>query len=366
MYRGKIRTIIVDDSAFMRKSISIMLESDESIEIVATAKDGLEGLELIKKIKPDIVTLDIEMPRMDGLTALKKIMEECPTSVIMVSSLTSEGAEATLTALELGAVDFIPKELSYININIIKIKEELIRKVKAIVSQKRAQDTLNRLIKLNPHNTDIKTGFSPNIPIKDYQALAVGVSTGGPLSLQKVIPQLSESINKPIFIVQHMPPRFTKSLADRLNNTSALHVKEAEKDENVMPGTVYIAPGGLQMTLKKSNNGVICIEISEEPFETLHKPSVDVMMNSVIDVYGKKTLGLIMTGMGKDGLEAMKRLKNIGGTCIAQNENTSVVYGMPKAIVGAGIADTVLPLEEIAFKINKVFNNERRLCGTGI
>ncbi len=367
MLKEKIKVVIVDDSAFMRKSIAIMLESDDVIEIVGTAKNGQEGYELIRKLRPDIVTLDIEMPVMDGLTALEKIMKTCPTSVLMVSSLTTEGADATMKALELGAVDFIPKELSYINVNIIKIKEELVKKVKEIVSHRKSSERLKRLQKISGNKAGTKSShYSNNIPDIDYRALAIGISTGGPLSLQKVIPQLSESINVPIFIVQHMPAKFTKSLADRLNNLSKLTVKEAEDGDEVRNGFVYIAPGGYHMTINSVSGKGYTIHISSTPSNTLHKPSVDIMMHSVIEAYGRKTLGLIMTGMGKDGLEAMKSLKKLNGTCLAQDEASSVVFGMPKAVVDAGIADAVLSIDQIPIKINKVLSNERKLCRTSI
>lgn len=351
----KIRAVVVDDSAFMRKSISIMLESDPDIEVVGTAKDGLEGYELINKIRPDIATLDVEMPRMDGITALKKIMEDCPTSVIMVSSLTTEGAEQTIKALELGAVDFIPKELSYVSINIVKIKEDLIRKVKEIVKQKSVQIRLRRLQAPAKHVAEphVKTGEIEYLPKMDYKAIALGVSTGGPMSLQKVIPKLSKDIKCPMFIVQHMPPKFTKSLAERLNGISELQVKEAEDNEAVKGGCVYFAPGGFHMHLRKRSDGEVRIEISEQPIETLHRPSVDVMLSSVLEVYGKHTLGVIMTGMGKDGFESLKELKGLGGSIIAQDEDTCVVYGMPKAVVEGGLANTVVPLERIYEVINK-------------
>jgi len=352
----KIRTLIVDDSAFMRKSLQIMLESDDRIEILDTARDGLQAIEYVKKLRPDVVTLDIEMPKMDGLSALKIIMKECPTSVIMVSSLTSEGAESTLKAMELGAVDFIPKELSYVNVNIHKIKEEIITKVVEIGRQSKLKNRLNRIThttkKLSPTKTYASHTVHSSIPKYIYSAIALGISTGGPLSLQKVIPQLSGKINIPIFIVQHMPPKFTNSLAERLNSMSSLKVKEAENGETIYGGTVYIAPGGKQMLIV-SSNGSKKIIVSDKPDDTLHKPSVDVMMSSVINVYGKSTLGIIMTGMGKDGLEAIKELKNIGGIAVAQDEETSVVFGMPKAIVDNNLADAIIPLEKFHELINK-------------
>jgi two-component system, chemotaxis family, protein-glutamate methylesterase/glutaminase len=225
----KIRALVVDDSAFMRKSLSIMLESSGEIEVVATAKDGIEGVEMVKTKFPDIVTMDIEMPKMDGLTALKKIMKEHPTPVLMVSSLTTEGAKDTLKALEYGAVDFIPKELSYVNVNIIKIKEDLVAKVKAIVSHKSLSLRLQRIQNLNSNKSSLPTVSrndysSCSIPQIGYRAIALGISTGGPMSLQKVIPFLSKKLSIPMFIVQHMPPKFTKSLAERLNGLSEVEV----------------------------------------------------------------------------------------------------------------------------------------------
>ena len=352
----KISVLIVDDSAFMRKSLSIMLESDPSITVISTAKNGQEGYDLAKKLKPDIITLDIEMPVMDGLTALKKIMADCPTSVLMVSSLTTEGAQNTIKALELGAIDFIPKELSYVSVNISKIKDDLIQKVKEIARQKSLKERLRRLKSLNINFTSDKrsTLIQKDLPIIGYKAIALGISTGGPLTLQKILPMISEKINIPILIVQHMPPKFTKSLAERLNSLSKLEVKEAENEESLKSGVIYIAPGGFHMKLHRVGLHNIQINITREPADSLHRPSVDVMMNSVIDIFGKYTLGIIMTGMGKDGFESIKKLKGLGGYCIAQNEETCVVYGMPKTIVDADFADLVLPAEKIPEIINRI------------
>lgn len=352
--KSKIKAVIIDDSAFMRKAISIMLEDDNEIEVVATAKNGLEGYELVKKISPDIVTLDIEMPIMDGLTALEKIMKDCPTSVLMISSLTTEGAEATLKALELGAVDFIPKELSYVNVNIINIKDDLIRKVKEIVRQRAVRTRLGTLRpKFGKDDLNVPEKYvGKKLPHMNYRAIALGISTGGPMSLQQVVPKLKENLNIPMFIVQHMPPKFTKSLADRLDNISKVKVKEAEDGEIVRGGTVYIAPGGSHMILKK-NGPELTIKISDKPDDTLHRPSVDVMLDSVISIYGKNLLGVIMTGMGKDGMVGIKKLKEIGGSCLAQNEASCVVYGMPKAIVDNELADVVAPLEKISEILNE-------------
>jgi len=353
----QIRAVVIDDSAFMRKSISIMLESDESIKVIGTAWDGEEGYKLVRSLNPDIVTLDIEMPKMDGLTALKQIMKDCPTSVIMISSLTTEGAEATLKAMELGAVDFIPKELSYVNVNIIKIKEDLVRRVKEIVKQRYFQERIKRLNKIQGNIPEAQVKYSAEnyLPANKYKAIALGISTGGPMTLQRILPEISSSINCPVFIVQHMPPKFTKSLADRLDSICKLNIKEAEDRETIDNNTVYIAPGGYHMTVKKTANGSNIIDISDKPTDAIHKPSVDVLLNSVAENYGKNTIGIIMTGMGKDGLLGIQEIKNRGGYCIAQNEESCVVYGMPKAVVDAGLADIISPSEKIPAIINKAF-----------
>ena len=353
---NKIKVLVVDDSAFMRKSLSIMLESDPGIEVIATAIDGLDGLNKVKNLRPDIVTLDIEMPKMDGLTALKHIMKQSPTPVIMVSSLTTEGADETLKALDLGAVDFIPKASSFVSVAIAAIKEDLIRKVKAFAKNKKS--VINRLNTFHQKSTNsigartTSTQSIKPLPRANYKAVVLGISTGGPISLQKVVPILSPKLNVPTFIVQHMPPKFTASLAQRLNNMSKLEVKEAENNEIVRNGVVYIAPGGMHMILRKNGINTV-ISISEMPKETLHKPSVDVLFESAEKVYGKNVLSIIMTGMGRDGLEGVKKLKAVGAHCIAQDESSCVVYGMPKAIVENGLADTIAPLEEIPNIINK-------------
>ncbi len=344
--KDKIKILIVDDSAFMRKSLEIILKDEVDFEIVGKAKNGLEAVELNNKLRPDIITLDIEMPVMDGLTALQKIMVQRPTAVIMVSSLTSEGAEATIKALSLGAVDFIPKGMSFVNVDIKKIKGDLVKKIKQIAVK-------SRLSVFNANRNEVAHSKIFKEPVnKNFRAVSIGISTGGPLSLKEVIPHISENLKTPVFIVQHMPPKFTFSLAQRLDNASRVKVKEAENDEPVENGVVYIAPGGKHMTLK--NNGQLRIKISDFPNNTIFRPSVDVMLSSLVDVYGDKLISTIMTGMGHDGTEGVKKLKRIGGYSIAQDESTSVIYGMPKSIVDNGIADAILPLKEIPEFINKL------------
>jgi two-component system chemotaxis response regulator CheB len=344
---GLIKVIVVDDSAFMRKSLSLMLESDPEIKVVATARDGLDAIEKIKQYNPDIVTLDVEMPRMDGLTALARIMKECPVPVLMVSSLTTEGAEATIEALKLGAVDFIPKQLSYVSLDIIKIKEELVNKVKLIARSKyirrkiagsRASAAMEEKIARSPVDK-----FKP--VVKNFKVVAIGISTGGPMSLQHVIPKLPENFPAGVVIAQHMPPKFTKSLADRLNSLSRVNVREAQDGDRICPNLVLIAQGGRNIIFERKNSDYV-VRIVDQP-NTIYKPSVDLMMDSAAKVFGDKMIGVIMTGMGKDGLEGLREVKRKGGYIIAQNEETCVVYGMPKAVVDAGLADSILPLEKI-------------------
>lgn len=349
-----IKILVVDDSAFMRKSITLLLESDKNIKVIGTAEDGLDAINKIKLFNPDLVTLDIEMPRMDGLTALKHIMIECPKPVLMLSSLTTEGAEETLKALELGAVDFIPKSFSIGNASIRGVKEDLIKKVKEIFNNKILLTKINLLKKDKIAISTKVPQNSHKLPLKVYKAIGIGVSTGGPISLQKILPLFSEKIRIPIFIVQHMPPKFTTSLAERLDKLSQLEVKEAQNGEIVRNGVVYIAPGGFHMIIKKDSIGNSVINISEKPAQSLHRPSVDVMLESIQEVYGKNILGIIMTGMGKDGFEGIKKLKTIGGYCLAQDEESCVVYGMPRAVIENGLADVIASLNDIPQIINQV------------
>lgn len=337
---SKVRVLVADDSAFMRKVISTMLESDPEIEVVGVARDGLEAVEKAKSLNPDLVTLDIEMPRMNGLAALRHIMEEHPLPVLMVSSLTTEEAEATLTALELGAVDFIPKDLSYVSLDIVKIKDTLLEKVKAI-----ARTGLKR----SASSAGLRVLVPPTK--RRFEVMAIGVSTGGPMSLQKILPQLPSDLPAGVLIAQHMPPKFTKSLAKRLDRLSPFEVKEAEDGDIVQSGRVLIAPGGQHLRIRKKGE----VEVGREPKDALYKPSVDELMASVALHYGPWGVGVIMTGMGYDGRDGIKLLKEKGGYVVAQEERSCVVYGMPKAVVEAGLADAVVPLEELPRHLAKLF-----------
>jgi two-component system chemotaxis response regulator CheB len=340
-----IAVVVIDDSAFMRKSLSLMLESDLGIKVVGTARDGREGIEKIRELHPDLVTLDIEMPVMDGLTALRIIMKEMPLPVLMVSSLTTDGAKATLDALHLGAVDFIPKELSYVSLNIAKIKEELIAKVKHIARSRALSARLQKVRSAAP-GRPAAPRKPPDPARADLKALVIGVSTGGPYALMQLIPRLPAGFPLGVAIVQHMPPKFTQSMAERLNGMSQLEVKEAEDGEPVTAGKVLIAPGGQHLVFSTNGTGVKA-RITAEPSGTLYRPCADVMMLSAAESFPGPLLGLIMTGMGKDGLDGLRQNTQRGGVVVAQDEESCVVYGMPKAAVEAGLADHVVSLEEI-------------------
>ena len=373
---NKIKVLIVDDSIFMRKALESLLSGEPDIEIVGLAKNGKEGVEMAEQFHPDVITMDIEMPTMDGITALELIMKKNPTPVIMVSSLTKEGADATLKALDLGAVDFMTKDSqSFGGADIERGLKDKIRKfaknknvVRLLTHSAPFQSQQVPSYKLSgtfatqtPHvstpfahsaqggNTDgskrvviNKTGIK--------RVVALGTSTGGPQSLQRVIPLLPADLGVPVVVTQHMPPNFTQSLASRLNTLSKVEVVEAQGKEKLEPNVVYIAKGGYHLKFKKVGPSVYT-ELSTEPSNVFNIPGVDVMVDSIAELYGKECLGVIMTGMGSDGCKGLTNLKRMGGTIIAQNEPSCIVYGMPRAVVEAGIADEIVPLDEIAARI---------------
>lgn len=336
-----IRVVVIDDSAFMRKAISTMLAKDPEIKVVGTANNGSEGLERVRELDPDVVTLDIEMPVMDGLTALRHIMMEMPRPVIMISSLTTEGAEATLKAMELGAVDFIPKDLSKVSLDIIRIEADLQKKVKTVARRK-----LRHRMPPRPRRQPEPPARAATGGRQVRDIVAIGVSTGGPPAVQKVLSSLPENFPASVLIAQHMPPAFTGPFAKRLDNVCAVSVKEAEDGEPLKPGTVYIAPGGKHLKIVQ-RGAKLDVLVSPEPADALYKPSANVLISSVADVVGRRALGVILTGMGSDGLEGVRALKARGGRVLAQSDATCVVYGMPKAIVDAGLADEIVGIDEM-------------------
>jgi two-component system, chemotaxis family, protein-glutamate methylesterase/glutaminase len=349
-----VKILIVDDSAFMRNALSSMLSSDPEISIVGTARDGLEAIDKIASLRPDVVTMDVEMPRMDGITALKHIMVNTPVPVIMVSSLTTDGAKVTLDALDLGAVDFLPKNLSELSLNIVKIKEVLIDKIKQIAKRGAVRKPVRpidraaieaKVVELHRAMPQRATGE------RKTSIVAIGTSTGGPRALQEIITVLPKDFPVPIVIAQHMPPSFTGPFAERLNQQSSIEVKEAAEGDLLRPGLVLLAPGRGHMKIVKRRTLETAVTISENREEFIYRPSVDALMLSVAECYPGRALGVILTGMGNDGLKGLTELKRTGGRVFAQNEHTCVVYGMPKAVVDAGIADKVLSIEEMAGEI---------------
>ncbi len=338
----KIRVLVVDDSAFMRKALTRMLASDPMIKVVETASDGLEGYEKTKLLRPDVVTLDVKMPGMDGLTALGKIMHDCPTPVLMLSSLTAEGGEVTLRALDIGAVDFIDKSSARSAMDILSIAGELISKVKAVAGV----DTV-KIVRREPPAPPEMPAPKPPLAVRgEYDVLAIGTSTGGPPALQLILSQMPRDLPVPVLVVQHMPPGFTTSLAKRLDSLSSLRVIEASDGDPAQPGSCLIAPSGLHMYLEKGGNGYF-VRLSKSPDGLLHRPSVDVLMDSVAKNAGARSLAVILTGMGSDGAKGMKSVHDAGGATIAQDESTCVVYGMPKVAVELGAVDRSMPLDRI-------------------
>ncbi len=346
---AKIRVLIVDDSAFARFVISRQLETSADISVAGHARDGFEAIEKVRELQPDVITLDIEMPRLDGLSALKQIMLEHPTPVVMLSTLTGKGTEATIKALELGAVDFFLKA-STTNPTGSQGVNELIDKIKTASK-----------VKL----TRLKT---PEIPGKPARAKAgtpgrraeevmvIGSSTGGPRALYQIVPALPAYVPAAFLFVQHMPAGFTKSLADRLNQLTELEFKEAKSGDVLYAGNAYMAPGGYHMVMNKK--GVI--DLNQAPQVCGVRPSIDVTMASAVAVYGQAVTGVVLTGMGADGTQGTTLIKQAGGYVIAEDASTCTIYGMPKSVIEAGNADAVLPLHEIPTGLAKLYENRTR------
>lgn len=347
----KIRVLIVDDSALMRKVLKEILSSDPEIEVVGTARDGEDAIAKAVELEPDVITMDINMPGMDGLTALQYIVSEEICPVVMVSSLTQEGALATFEALELGAFDYVPKPGGTISLNIRKVSDEIIEKVKLAGREGvlgKIKSRLKRVAEYRERSIK-KTVPVPTTDVK--KAVAIGVSTGGPKTLMEILPELPADLDAVIFIVQHMPPNFTASFAKRLDQYSQIPIKEAEAGDVVINSSGYLGKGGYHLLLKKTGEE-IRIRLSTKP-EVLFIPSVNVMMESVLEVFGSNTVGVLLTGMGDDGADAMVKIRRAGGITIAESEETAIVFGMPKEAIERGGADIVAPSYKIAEEIIK-------------
>ncbi|SFE38635.1 protein-glutamate methylesterase/protein-glutamine glutaminase [Alteribacillus iranensis] len=347
-----IRVLVVDDSAFMRKLISDFINDTPGMTAAATARNGKEAIETLKKGNFDVVTLDVEMPVMDGIHALRVIMKEHPTPVVMVSSLTREGASKTMEALHAGAVDIILKPSGAISLDLHKVKEEMISKIKMA-----AGVSIQKQFRSMSGNDRHRKDFKLKRYVNPKKVLAIGTSTGGPKALQHIIPRIDDRLQAPIFVAQHMPPNFTYSLAERLNKESRIFVKEAVDGELAIKGTAYIAPGGKQMEVQ-SVGDELYIKVSSPKKHHVHSPSVDLLLSSLADITGYVMVGLILTGMGRDGADGLRQLKeNKDSIAVIESENSAIVYGMPKAAKEKVDIDYIYSLEEIPHFLNEMFTS---------
>lgn len=333
----EIRVLVADDSAVMRTALANMLRSSPFVTVCGTARNGVETLEKVKQLRPDVVTLDVEMPVMNGIEALKRIMGECPCPVIMVSRMTGEGADVTVEALSAGAFDYLPKENLQNGEDRMRLQINLLEKITAAAHSPLARSP--------------RGGLPPIVALREKSEIiprivVIGTSTGGPRALQEIVPQLPSKLPIPVLIVQHMPPGFTAPLAKRLGTLSQVSVCEARDGDQLQAGMVYIAPAGHHTTLCGSGLNS-WISISDSPDDTMHKPSVDVTMTSVAEVFGRNVLGVILTGMGTDGTKGMRAIQIAGGITIGQDEASCAVYGMPRSCAESGVLQKVVPLAEI-------------------
>ncbi|HVN25572.1 MAG TPA: chemotaxis response regulator protein-glutamate methylesterase [Syntrophorhabdales bacterium] len=337
-----IRVLVVDDSPLMRRIISRILGKDPLIQLVGTAQNGEEALEKVETLQPDVVTMDIEMPRMNGLEALKAIMARSPLPVIMLSAATQEGAAVTLDALNAGACDFVPKELCSGALNITRIAEELIGKIRAVAKR------LPHPPLPDSRGSDKPLAFTSGKRLSGA-VVAIGASTGGPRVLQQILTSLPKDFPVPIAIAQHMPKSFTRFFAERLDALAPIKVKEAEHNERLMPGVALLAPGDVHMIVRRTGRNVIVQLVEDQSY--IYRPSVDMLFTGVSEAYESKAVAVVLTGMGVDGLKGAIAIRTRNGFVIAQDEETSVVYGMPKAVAEASLTNSVVPAQEISAAI---------------
>ncbi len=335
-----IRVLVVDDSAYVRKVVKQMLQRSPQIEVVGTARDGYEALEKVEELNPDVVTLDLIMPRLDGVGFLREQMARRRIPVVVVS-IASEGGELALAALEAGAVDFVQKPTALASERILEIADELIRKVKAA-----ADITPEQLATLETLAPAAKPLKAPPVA-RTVDAVVIGVSTGGPQALRYLIPSLPADFPVPIAIVLHMPVGYTGLYAQRLNRLASLGVVEASEGDEMRPGRVLLAPAGRHLVLVRRDDGVVVARLDVSPLDTPYRPSVDVLFRSAAEVYGGRVLGVVMTGMGRDGTQGAAWIKAQGGYIIAEAESSCMVYGMPRSVIEANLADRVVPLEDL-------------------
>jgi two-component system chemotaxis response regulator CheB len=338
-----IRVLVIDDSAYVRKVVSSMLGRSPFIEVVGTARDGAEGLDRAAELKPDVITCDLNMPVMDGVTFVRAQMERDPVPIVIIS-IAAESGPQVLAALDAGAIDFVQKPTALATEKLMDITEELVEKVKAAAGARRRLPMV-AAARLAP--IEVLPAHAPRGAV---DMVVLGISTGGPQGLKIVLPSLPRECPVPIAIVMHMPVGYTKAYAEKLNEMSQLRVVEAQHGDEIVPGSAYLAPAGQHLTFRRADAGVFA-ELDRRPLDTPHRPSVDVLFQSAAEVYGGGVLGVVMTGMGSDGREGAGWIKARGGCILAESEETCVVYGMPRSVVEAGLADAIVPLDRMAAAI---------------
>ncbi|MFC4404560.1 protein-glutamate methylesterase/protein-glutamine glutaminase [Gracilibacillus xinjiangensis] len=357
----KHSVLVVDDSAFMRKMISDIINQSRNLEVVSTARNGQDAINKIEQLKPNVITLDVEMPLMDGIETLQHIMEHMPTPVVMLSSLTKTGADKTIEAVSLGAVDFIAKPSGSISLNIREIEKEIITKVEQAVQSNFTVHTQKKNVEGNEREERLDYSASPGLsPMLSNRTkntkpiVAIGSSTGGPRALQEVITNLPKTFHAPVVIVQHMPKGFTKSLADRLNKLSEVDVKEVEDGDLIESGKVYIAQGGKQFQLEEAGNKLFA-KVREDGPVNGHQPAVNVLFSSIAKLKNYQSISVILTGMGSDGSNGIEILKqnHPRTVIISQSKETCVVYGMPQAAEKTSLVDYVLDIQDISGMLQK-------------
>ncbi len=356
----KIRVLVVDDSAFMRKMLTKMIESDPKCKVIKTAGDGVEALKAIEKLRPDVVTLDIEMPEIDGLTCLGYIMEKFPTPVVMVTGFSEFLGEETIKALEYGAVGFVRKPKGSVFRNMKEIEQDLISQIK-LASQV-------DVTKLTPITIEeAKEKVQKPAAKTTNKIVTIATSTGGPRALSQIIPKLPADLPAAVLVVQHMPAEFIRSFAKRLNWESELNVKVAEDAESIQQGKVLIAPADFYCRIKSNGNNGEAIELAHpEKEKNFYFTCADETMISVAPIYGRNAIGVVLTGMGNDGTEGLRAIKKYGGYTIAEDESTAIVNGMPKSAIQAGVVDKVVALPQIADEIIKQSKDKIRISNESI
>lgn len=340
-----IRVLVVDDSGFFRRRVSEIINADGRMEVVGCASNGREAVEMNASLKPDVITMDYEMPVMDGITAVRTIMAQQPVPILMFSSLTFEGARVTLDALDAGALDFLSKNFDAVAKGTAEVKKALTDKIAAVARKQ------SRVLAAASPNASVSSRSSCSKPIGKMDLVVIGTSTGGPAALQTLFKSIPAGFQTPIVIVQHMPGSFTKAFAERLNGMSPLIVKEAEDGDVLKNGHVYVAPGGMQLMVDKRNGGSIHIHESDQRVN--YKPSVDIAFASAAKHFPRSTLAIVLTGMGSDGKEGARLLKSSGSTVWAQDEESCVIFGMPLAVIKEGLNDDVLALQDIGPRLSK-------------